>query len=144
MALPKPHEGLVVRYGYLWEWQRRQGQEEGKDRPCMILRLYQTPDMPAPRAIVLPITHAPPDPGLGQEGIEIPATTARRLGLDDERSWLMVSECNLFRWPGPDVRPVDATRNAYGPIPPSLYGRARDRFVERAGQRRVTAVTRSE
>lgn len=143
MALPTPHDGLVIRYGYLWEWQRRRGQEEGRDRPCMILRIFKTPAEQTRRAIVIPISHTPPDPERDQEGFEIPIVTGRRLGLDEERSWLIVSECNRFTWPGPDVRSVDTRRDAYGPMPPGLYAKARDRFLARAQERRLKTVERA-
>ena len=49
--------------------------------------------------------HAPPD----REGdaIEIPLETKKRLGLDSERSWIMITEANEFVWPGPDLRPAE-------------------------------------
>ena len=144
MALPKPHDGLVIRYGYLWHWQHKQGQEEGKDRPCMILRFFEKPDTGERRAIVLPISHTAPDQQRYQEGIKLPAETNRRLGLDDEQSWLIVSESNRFTWPGPDVRPVDANRDAYGPMPPGLYAKSRDRYLERARARQTRTVERTD
>ncbi len=44
----------------------------------------------------------------------------RRLGLDDERSWVVLSEGNRFLWPGPDLRPARpeaAATIAYGQLP---------------------------
>ena len=41
---------------------------------------------------VLPITHV--QPRTVREGVKIPAPVKRHLGLDDERSWIMVSEGN--------------------------------------------------
>lgn len=51
--------------------------------------------MPGSRIVgVVPITHtAPASP---DEGLELPADTKRRLGLDDERSRAIVTECNRF------------------------------------------------
>jgi hypothetical protein len=44
--------------------------------------------------LVCPVTHSPPsDPG---DAIEIPPATKRRLGLDDERSWIVLTESNRF------------------------------------------------
>ena len=34
-----------------------------------------------------------------------PDTVKRRLELDDERSWIVLTEANRFIWPGPDLRP---------------------------------------
>src|SRR5207245_5916426 len=46
---------------------------------------------------MLPVTHAP---STNRElVVEIPATTKRRLGLDDARSWVVLSEANRFLWP---------------------------------------------
>ncbi|GCA49862.1 hypothetical protein KGO5_02308 [Sinorhizobium sp. KGO-5] len=70
---------------------------------------------------VLPITHTPP--GKPDEAIEIPPTTKRRLGLDDEPSWIVLSESNRFAWPGPDIRPVDSDSGYFGPLPPALLSK---------------------
>lgn len=105
--------------------------EEGvKDRPCAIVlsvlgagREY--------RVTVLPITRTPPTaPGAA---IEIPAPTKLRLGLDSERSWIVVTESNEFDWPGPDLRPVesgDPGRSFYGYLPRALFRQVVERFVE--------------
>ena len=50
---------------------------------------------------VLPITHsAPADPA---SAVEIPLRVKWRLGLDDDRSWIVVAEGNEFLWPGYDL-----------------------------------------
>jgi hypothetical protein len=52
--------------------------------------------------LVAPVTHSPPErPG---DGVEMPASVRRHLGLDKERSWIILTELNRFIWPGPDVR----------------------------------------
>ncbi len=106
MALPAPERGLVIAYAYLWHSEHRQGREEGvKDRPCVIILAAEIAEG---RCIVTvaPITHTEPaDP---VAAVEIPLATKRRLGLDDARSWIMVSEGNRFAWPGPDLRPARA------------------------------------
>lgn len=102
MAYPEPVAGLVIRYAYLWRDEHLTGQEEAaKDRPCaIILALKRTDD--GHQVFVLPITHAAPsDPN---DALEIPAETERRLGLDDEQSWIVLTEANEFIWPGPDLR----------------------------------------
>lgn len=53
--------------------------------------------------------------------VEIPAATKRRLGLDDECSWIVLTESNRFVWPGPDVRPIDGETGYYGALPPALF-----------------------
>ena len=99
-----------------------QGQEEGvKDRPCAIV-LAITNDNRDKIVTVLPITHAAPRHT--GDAIEIPPATKRRLGLDDERSWVVLTEANRFFWPGPDLRPArqgDAASVAFGLLPEGLF-----------------------
>ena len=98
VALPQPVPGLVIRYSYLWLEEHRKGQEEGvKDRPCAVILVTQ--DAEGEQLVtVLPVTHSTPtNPSLA---IEIPAETKRRLGLDDARSWVVLTEANQFTWLG--------------------------------------------
>jgi hypothetical protein len=121
-----------------------QGYEEGvKDRPCAVILVTQT-EAGDDVVTVLPITHTPPaNPALA---LEIPHQTKRRLGLDSERSWIVLTEANRFIWPGPDLRPVGSNLEtvAYGHLPESLFNQIRDRFVAilKAGQ--AKAVMRIE
>lgn len=99
MNLPAPKPGLVIRYAYLWESEAREGREEGtKDRPCAIV-LVVLRDSDRPIVRVLPVTHSPPSHAA--DALEIPATTKQRLGLDGERSWVVLTEANDFIRPGP-------------------------------------------
>jgi hypothetical protein len=117
VPLPKPEIGLVISYGYLWASEAAIGQEEGlKDRPCMIADIAG--DGKFKLVTVFPITHSAPQ-GLA-DGVEIPAQTKARLGLDDLRSWIVTTEANEFIWPGPDVRIVSRHRPAYGQLPERL------------------------
>lgn len=103
MSWPTPQLGLVIRYSYLWTREASAGREEGvKDRPCAIVLAIDAAQE-RKRVIVLPITHTAPQ--RPYEGIELPAAVKARLGLDHERSWIIVSEGNDFIWPGPDLRP---------------------------------------
>lgn len=103
MSWPTPRAGLVIRYSYLWQREAAAGREEGvKDRPCAIILAVEV-EGGETVVYVLPITHSPPEnPG---DAVEIPQATKVRLGLDSERSWIVVSEGNSFVWPGPDLRP---------------------------------------
>ncbi|MDX0299769.1 plasmid maintenance toxin (PemK-like) [Sinorhizobium meliloti] len=135
--------GHVFRYSYLWHWQYLEGREEGdKDRPCLVLALVTTLEDGTPIVRVLPITHTPP--ARTEEAIEIPPATKRRLGLDDERSWIVLSESNRFAWPGPDIRPVDTDSGYFGPLPPALFAEVKRRFVELARAQRHTPTARTE
>ena len=130
MPLPEPVPGLVIRYSYLWADEHERGQEEGvKDRPCAII-LVTTDEEGEKLVTVLPVTHAPAsDPALA---VEIPPATKRRLGLDEARSWVVLTEANRFRWPGPDLRPAvpgDSATVAYGPLPYARRGWARMRCI---------------
>jgi len=94
VALLEPVPGLVIRYSYLWRAEYGRGQEEGvKDRPCAVI-LVSVDDEGDRVVTVLPISRsAPADPDLA---VELPAATKRRLGLDDERSWVVLTEANRF------------------------------------------------
>jgi hypothetical protein len=145
VSLPAPQPGLVIRYSYLWARERDQGREEGvKDRPCAVLLATRT-DEGDLRVIVLPITHRPPaDP---EGAVEIPLATKRRLGLDDDRSWIVLTEGNAFAWPGPDLRfaPGGGPESlAYGFLPASLFNTVRERFLALHEKNRARFVSRTE
>jgi hypothetical protein len=138
VAYPTPEPGLVIRYAFLWPSEAARGQEEGgKNRPCAVV-LTRRNEHGDTIATVLPITHSEPhDPALA---VEIPLATKRRLGLDDERSWIVVGELNRFVWPGPDLRPLvtgDASSVAYGELPAKLFQAVLDK-LERALVARLT------
>ena len=94
--------------------------------------------------VVLPVTHTPPrDRALA---VEIPADTKRRLGLDDDRSWIVVTDANRFIWPGPDLRPRkigDAASVAYGVLPAAVYEELRAKFIMAVEARLAAAVPRT-
>ena len=145
MALPDPHPGLVICYSYLWATEHGSGQEEGlKDRPCVIVVARQ---VVADQTLVtvVPVTHAPPtDP---QAAIEIPPQIKARLGLDEQQSWIIVSEVNDFIWPGPDLRHVAGSQPArfdYGVLPPGFFRKVRDQLLALYAARRVQAVPRTQ
>jgi len=145
VSLPKPVPGLVICYSYLWSDEHRQGLEEGrKNRPCAIIaarRIVEGREV----VTVVPITHSPPaDPA---DAIEIPAPLKAYLGLDDMRSWVLVSETNDFLWPGPDLRSISGTSPArfhYGMLPPRFYAYLRDRILQAHARRKLRQVQRSE
>lgn len=138
MAFPNPFPGLVIRYAYLWRAEFLAGHEEGrKDRPCAIVASIRDEDGKT-RVLVLPVTHTPP--ARADVAVEIPAKVKARLGLDGERSWVVLSEWNEFTWPGPDLRPTASNEIAYGVMPPGLFNSIREKFmalVNAGGARRV-------
>jgi hypothetical protein len=142
---PSPQPGLVIRYAYLWHREALAGQEEGvKDRPCAVVVAFQDEDG-LTRVYALPITHSPPAPG--EDAIEIPAVVKARLRLDGERSWISVSEANVFNWPGPDLRllPGEGPASAvYGFLPPGFFRVVRDRFLAADREKKAVLVPRTE
>ncbi len=145
MTFPTPAPGLVIRYSYLWRSEHLRGQEEGvKDRPCAVL-LAMTDDEGEQKVIVLPVTHTPPNHPA--HAVEIPAATKRRLGLDDERSWIVLTESNRFTWPGPDLRPAisgDPTSIAFGLLPKALFEDVRAKWLALFAARKTQVVARTE
>jgi hypothetical protein len=135
--------GWIFRYAYLWDWQRREGREEGdKDRPCLVLAIVMTTEEGAPIVRVLPITHTPP--AHPADAIEITAAVKSRLQLDAERSWIVLTESNRFAWPGPDLRSVDREGGYYGALTPGLFAEVKRRFVAIArGEVATSAPDRS-
>jgi hypothetical protein len=145
VPLPEPVPGLVIRYSYLWRSEHLKGREEGaKDRPCAVV-LVTTAENDDRIVTVLPITHAPPiEPGTA---IELPSQTKQRLGLDAERSRIMLTEANRFAWPGPDLRPSvpgDPASVSYGLLPRALYMQVAQAFVAAIRARRARVVGRTE
>jgi hypothetical protein len=135
--------GWIFRYAYLWDWQHREGRGEGdKDRPCLVLAIVTTTEVGEPVVRVLPITHTPPSNAA--DAIEIPAAVKARLRLDDERSWIVLTESNRFVWPGPDLRGLDTDTGYFGQLPPALFADVKRRFVAIArGEARAGAPHRS-
>lgn len=135
----------MVSYAYLWNSEFEKGREEGlKGRPCAIVLSLRAEGGDVVVALV-PVTHSPP--ARPEEAVEIPAITKRRLGLDEARSWIGVSEMNRFVWPGPDLRPVsraEPERFEYGFLPPELFRQVLERFEACAAARRLRIVGRTE
>ena len=124
MADPEPQPGLVISYAYLWHHEHRAGREEGvKERPCVIVVAVEEAPSGPTRVRVAAVTHRPPDDL--SVALELPAAVKRHLGLDSERSWVILDEVNEFAWPGFDLRPISRSRrtHVYGFLPPRLFDR---------------------
>ncbi len=140
MAVPVPVRGLVISYAYLWKTEYRRGREDGlKDRPCVVVLAVETVGGKQ-RVTVAPITHT--EPGNASDGIEVPLSTKRRLGLDEARSWIVVSEVNRFVWPGPDLRPIGPERFDYGVLPPVFFKQMLRRMADYLAVKGVSVVPR--
>ena len=142
MAFPEPQPGMVISYAYLWHHEHRAGREEGvKDRPCVVVLAAPNAADGATMVRVAPVTHSRPD-NLATV-FELPHAVKRHLGLDDDRSWIVIDEVNEFTWPGFDLRPVPRFRDAfaYGFLPPRLFDAVMAKLAEvwTAGQGRATS-----
>ncbi|HME20211.1 MAG TPA: hypothetical protein VKI44_02395 [Acetobacteraceae bacterium] len=141
MALPEPQLGLVISYSYLWHHEHNAGRDEGtKSRPCVIVLAIERPVDGTIMVRVAPVTHSPPS--TAATALEIPRAVKRHLGLDDERSWIILDEVNEFAWPGFDLRPIPPSRDrfTYGFLPPRLFDQmtARLALVWTEGQGKST------
>jgi len=95
--------------------------------------------------VVAPITSSAP--ARSADGVELPAETRRRLGLQEAPCWIMLTEVNRFAWPGPDLRPVETAAGlvwSHGLLPARLFERVRDAIAARARARTLRAVPRPE
>lgn len=143
MSLPIPVPGLVINYSYLWGYEHRKGRVEGaKDRPCAVVLVFA--DAPQPQVVVLGITHTKPP--VAHHGLELSQLARRRLGLDDQPSWIITTEANMFTWPGPDLRPRYPDRQesvAFGILPAELVVELRRRFRAHVTSRQIRIVPRT-
>lgn len=130
MAIPEPESGLVISYSYLWSNEYKQGKVEGlKNRPCAIVLVVKNEDG-GKKVTVAPITHTHPiNPDVA---IEIPAKVKNYLGLDSDRSWVILDDFNEFLWPGYDLRQISARDNKveYGFLPPMFYKQIVSKILE--------------
>ena len=143
----RPAPGLVICYAYLWCRESKSGVSvEGlKNRPCAVVLSYERiPQLPD-RVIVdvAPITHQP-----GDEAVEIPLRVKKRMGLDDEHSWVVTTEVNRFIWPGPDIRrprqiwqPGGGTWH-WGFLPDDIFRKVRGLVLKHRDEKTLLVVPR--
>lgn len=141
MELPEPEPGLVVRYDYLWTHEAAAGRDRGKDRPTCLVAATDAAVRPR-HVVLLPISHTPPSGDT--VGIEIPAKVKQAIGLDEEPSWVIVSEYNIDEWPNGGLSPAPGRRDtfSYGFIPPGLFAKIKASFLELARAKKIGAVRR--
>lgn len=142
MPLPEPRPGLIFRYEYLWKREAVAGADAGrKDRPvCLVLAAHHEPGLT--KVLIVPITRSPPPSGT--DAIEIPQRVKTHLGLDAQRSWIILSEANVDSWPSPEIRPVPGHPGsfAYGMLPERILTQARAMIVEGLAARSLSLVDR--
>jgi hypothetical protein len=126
-----PQVGAVISFCYLWRREFEAGLVEGlKARPCLVIAVEPERGQGAARpwVTVLPVTR---QPHRGPGVVTMPADTRRRLGLDDESSWIVLGEANAFLWPGYDVRALPGGGTwLYGHVGRGLFGAVRRGIVE--------------
>jgi hypothetical protein len=141
MDVPTPEPGLVICYAYLWHDEYANGLDEGrKARPAVVVLAVERESDEATIVIVLPITHIPPADK--RTAVEIPVSVKQHLKLDDQQSWIVVTEGNEFVWPGYDLRKrAHSNRCDYGFLPPKLFAKVRQTFLawHRAGKIRTAS-----
>ena len=144
-GFPSPQPGLVISYSYLWSDEAAEGRVEGrKDRPCAIVIACDLGDEPRKQVAVVPITHtAPQDPDVA---VEIPPRVKEHLGLDGERSWIILNEMNVFMWPGFDLRAIsrDNPRVDYGLLPPKFFDSVIAKLTRLINEGEVERTARDE
>lgn len=141
MVLPEPEPGLVIRYDYLWTREAATGRALGKDCPACLVAVMEPVTQPR-FVIILPITRSAPDKNT--VGIEVPANVGRAIGLDNEPSWVVVSEYNIDEWPNAGLTAVPGRAGAcsYGFVPPRLFAQVKAKFLELYQQKRSSGVRR--
>jgi hypothetical protein len=141
VAFPEPEPGFVVCYDYLWTHEAAPGRDQGKDRPAFLVAASDSQTRPC-FVVLLPITQTPPDGDT--VGIEIPAKVKQAISLDDARSWIIVSEHNIDKWPNAGLSPLPGKPSVfgYGFIPPGLFAQIKVRFLELARQNKSGVVRR--
>lgn len=108
----------------------------------MIVLAVERPANDTTVVVVLPITHTPPADSAA--AVEIPASVKRHLGLDDERSWIVVAEGNEFDWPGYDLAKIGRTnRYDYGYLPPRFFNQIIEAFASWHRARKVKLTSRA-
>ena len=141
-TIPKP--ASVLSYSYLWAREAERGEEDGrKYRPVVVVIERRVAGDRS--ELLVPVTTQPPE--RAEDGFEIPARVKAHLGLDAERCWIMATELNRFRWPGPDLRPIERGGErtpVYGFIPQPLFEAVLAAVIARAEKGRLRVTKRSE
>jgi hypothetical protein len=120
--IPAPKPAQVLRYAYLWADEHDAGHEEGTKNRLVAIVLTMQVDSNLLRVAVIPVTHSPAT--ADTDAIEIPAIIKQHLHLDDQRSWIVLTEMNVFQWPGPDLRPANihgADTALFGYLPAGFF-----------------------
>lgn len=133
----------MISYSYLWAREAGQGEESGrKDRPVVVV-VAREERLGGTAMLVAPVTHS--SPSRAADAVEIPPNVKKQLGLDTDRSWIVLTEVNRFIWPGPDVRPAPGSESPfYDAVPDWLFERVRKGMLTHAEAGRLKVTKRTE
>jgi hypothetical protein len=145
MPLPVPEAGLVICYEFLWSHEADKGATVGQKRRPAVIVIAAKNQSGQTVIVVAPITHsAPSDPAAA---IEIPPRVKKHLGLDEQRSWVVLNELNEFVWPGFDIYPIPGGKPGqfdYGFIPPVLFKQIKDKIIALDAAAKKTIIRSDE
>ena len=140
MRRPEPKHGLVIRYHFLWDHEAIKGrQDSAKDRPCIIVQAVKQSEDGKQAVLPAPITHTPPGE---QNGIEIPHSVAKHIGLDDQGQWIKTNALNRVSWDDPGIIPANKKQWEYGRLPKWLYDQIRTGIQKNARAQKVQIIKR--
>jgi hypothetical protein len=65
--------------------------------------------------------------------------------VDDNPSWIVISELNDFVWPGPDLRPIPGKTDCfdYGVLPPAFFRKLQEAIFDRLRMKKIGIVPRT-
>jgi hypothetical protein len=114
-----------------------------KDRPVVVAVVARKETLGRTQLLVAPITHTEPE--RSEDGIEVPPSVKKHLGLDRERSWIILTELNRFYWPGPDIRPARGSRSPLlDALPEWLFRKVQQGIGRNATRGKIRITKRTE
>ncbi len=131
MNLPDPTPGLVIRFDYTWHRNHLR-----KERPCAIVLASSETGI----VTVVPITHSYPDIGEEDQSLKIPEDICKAIGLDEDISYVRLSEVNRFEWPSDRIKPLpnNPSRCDYGNVPKDFFLEIKKRLAAAVRAERVS------
>ncbi len=141
MPIPNPEPGLVVSYAYLWQREHWPDRKRGaKTDPAS--SSWRSSAMRTARPSLLSCRSPTAPRPIQRRPSRYRCRVKRHLGLDDDSSWIVVTEGNEFLWPGYDLRKLPhGDRYDYGFLPPRFFDQVLKAFVawHKAGKRGVAS-----
>jgi hypothetical protein len=92
--------------------------------------------------MLCPITHTEPTPP--SVGIEISSEDSKESGLDDQRSWVIVSEVNKVSWSSGRFERTNFGKWEYGELPEQVMMAIREAIVARVSAGQMDVIDREQ